>query len=376
MAATNDIKSLYFHIPFCRHLCNYCDFYKVKFDKTSNDLVQFQNYLENAWLQHESFLAENQFKMEGLDTLYFGGGTPSLWGKSGADFFKDYKREKFSLNQGYEFTMEADPAAWDEFSMTEWINTGVNRFSLGVQSFSEKFLKVLDRNHTKGDVIETLEYFSDSLDNYSVDFLIGIPNSVEYKRDVLLELEQILKFEPKHISLYILSTRKNYPLNQYLPTEDFVADEYLSIANFLKDKGFNHYEVSNFAKPGYESKHNLAYWNYHSVAGIGPSATGLITNDQLTKRYKWKVSSAEFQIENLSISEVLLEKIYLALRTNLGLDLKQILDMSSYEKILKLSKTWEDRGLATIEDDKVILNSNGFLILDTLMNEIFNKIDL
>jgi oxygen-independent coproporphyrinogen-3 oxidase len=310
-------------------------------------------------------MEEHGYSWGPLKTFYIGGGTPSLWGKEGKIFLENFlKDHKLVLDTECEFTLEVNPGAWTEESLMAWREFGANRFSLGVQTLNKTMITYLDRIHSIEQVHETLEYFHTHQLNFSMDFMLGLPFSKENNRDVIAELEEALKYNPSHFSVYILTVKDNYTHFANLPNEDWIAKEYLEVAEFLKSKGYAHYEVSNFALPGKESFHNLNYWKSKTVAALGPSATGFLSEDRV--RYKWKTNSAEFEIENLTEEEFRLERFYMALRSSEGIKLSDFSD-----KFKLLVNEWAKKQLATVQNDCVMLTSNGFLLLDSLMNDIF-----
>ncbi len=363
------IESLYLHFPFCAHLCNYCDFYKKVPQNKSQDFKNFHDYLQSAFNEHEKLMKENGYSWAPLKTLYIGGGTPSLWGMEGKEFLENFlKKNNLKLSAQCEFTMEVNPGAWEESILNEWEKIGVNRYSLGIQSLDAVMSKYLDRVHSINDVYDTLDFFQKKKVNFSVDFMLGLPYSSDQARDVIAELTKALKYSPSHFSVYILTVKDNYTHHKKLPNEEWIQREYLEVAEFLKSRNFNHYEVSNFALPNKESHHNLNYWRSATVAALGPSASGFFAEKKL--RYKWKTNSPTAEIENLSNSEFQLEKTYLALRSSIGLDLKSF--KSEFNDLNKLALGWRDNGYALINTDQILtLTSKGFLILDSLMNELF-----
>ncbi|MCO4792907.1 MAG: coproporphyrinogen III oxidase family protein [Bacteriovoracaceae bacterium] len=367
------IERLYIHFPFCRHLCNYCDFYK-KVSTDSKDFNEFHHYLESSTTVHNNFLKTKNSEIGDLSTLFIGGGTPSLWGETGADFLEKYfKKSGFGLKTNSEFTVEVNPGSWKEKDLLAWQSIGANRFSLGIQSYDQTFIKYLDRVHNFEDVVDTLGFFNDHQLNFSVDFMLGLPYSKEKKRDVIKELENVLMHNPSHISLYILTTKENYIHYNEIPSEDWIEDEYLKVSSFLKEKGFLHYEVSNFAKPGFESQHNLAYWNSESVAALGPSATGLINKEKV--RYKWKSQKPEIGIENLSDEEFKLEQFYMSLRTNEGVDISRFMNNEEINGLESLVSEWLSKGLIeTMKNHRLTLTSKGFLVMDSLLGQIFSRV--
>ena len=360
------IESLYIHFPFCKHLCNYCDFYKTIPQNFSQDLNNFHSLFEREWTIHEELLAKENAQFSSLKTLYIGGGTPSLWKEDGALFLRNFLREKhFNFASDYEFTLEVNPATWTDQGIQAWRETGVNRFSVGIQSFREDFIKLLDRVHDLSEVKKTLQFFSDKKVNFSADLMLGLPHSRELKRDVISELSQMLDYGPSHFSVYILTVKPQYKLYSHLPDEVYIEEEYLKVADFLAKHGFNHYEVSNYALVGKESLHNLQYWKGSSVAALGPSATGFINQEDKALRYKWKTSDSALEKEVLNQKELTFEKLYLSLRTNIGLEMSQLTDRNK-----SVVYKWIDRHLATQENDRVRLNSRGFLLLDSLILEL------
>lgn len=356
------VSSLYLHVPFCQHLCNYCDFYKKPLDSHRDQFLEYQDFLKNSVSQHEKFLLENNFSWAPLETVYLGGGTPSLWGKKGAEFFSK-ELSSAPLKDDAEFTMEVDPGTWTEEMLSAWQEVGLNRISVGTQSLNPEFLKILDRIHSLNDSLYFLKFLQKNNWNYSLDFLLGVPFSHEKKRDIKQELDLLLDHSPKHISLYILNARSKYPHIQHIPDDDYISEEYLFVSEYLRSLGFHHYEVSNFALPGFESKHNQKYWNGQSVAALGPTGTGyLAINDNKAIRYKWKVTKPEVEIEELGPTELTLEKTYLSLRTSLGLKITP--------ERYPLYLDWIEKNYATEDNGIIKLNSSGFLILDSLMKDL------
>lgn len=357
------VSSLYLHVPFCAHLCNYCDFYKRKLDPTQNQFEEFHQFLLSSLERHQRLLQEHGQEWGALETVYLGGGTPSLWGVIGAEFFQQHFLQK-GLTAHPEFTMEIDPGTWSPEMLLAWKNIGLNRISIGTQSLNPAFLKIMDRVHSLEESLSFLEVLQKENWNYSLDFLLGIPYSQEQKRDIKAELDLLLRYSPKHISLYILNARSKYPHIQHLPDDEYIREEYLFVSDYLKSKGFHHYEVSNFALPGYESRHNLKYWRGESVMALGPTGTGYfaLENEQAL-RYKWKVTQAEVELEELGRSELELEKTYLSLRISDGWQFP--------ERYRSLIQSWKQQGYGEEEAGTVKLTSLGFLMLDSLMDDLF-----
>ena len=367
----NSIESLYIHFPFCRHQCNYCDFYK-RVPASSEEVRHFERYLLESWSFHNTLLESKGYAWGKLETLYLGGGTPSLWGSAGAAFLQSFLNERgVLLEPGGEVTLEVNPGGWTEEGMRDWWGMGVNRCSLGIQSLKPFFLKVLDRIHSPEDVFESLEFFHRGGVDYSVDFMLGLPFSRGKKRDVIGELEEILNYQPQHISLYILTLKEGHSLFSRLADEDWVAGEYLDVAEYLGEHGYRHYEVSNFARPGRESRHNMKYWNSETVAALGPSATGFLAEKGL--RYKWKVARPAFETEFVSGDSGRMERFYSSLRLEEGPVLEDFFNPEEMIKVVPLIEDWCGSERGGVREGRVCLNSKGFLSMDGLMDQFFKQ---
>lgn len=360
------VSGLYLHVPFCQHLCNYCDFYKRKLDLSLPQFEDFHQFLERSSKVHSDFFTEHGAEWAPLDTVYLGGGTPSLWGKRGADFIQKVLPQ---IKPEAEFTMEVDPGTWTDELFFAWKSMGLNRISIGTQTLGTEFLKIMDRAHSLEESYLLLEKMQKEKWNFSLDFLLGIPFSREKKRDIKKELDSFLSFDPPHVSLYILNARSKYPLIQNLPDDEYIREEYLFVSDYLKSKGFHHYEVSNFALPGFESRHNQKYWQGESVAALGPTGTGLINlSSSRALRYKWKVSRPEIEIEHLGEEELRLEHIYLSLRTSRGWRPQELTP-----QLEQLFELWEQKGYGKWRGGKMTLSSLGFVMLDSLMDDLFRS---
>ena len=369
------INSLYLHFPFCKHLCNYCDFYKHKLTD-SEQIDEFEKFVEKHFNYHANFLKENAYALGKLKTFYIGGGTPSLWGSSGVDFLKQkIKLGQLELADDSEFTIEVDPDCWSEEEIMAWESIGVNRFSIGVQAYSENLLSVMDRTHKLKDVEKTIKYFHERGLNFSVDLMLGLPKSGS--RNLKEELDLILEYDPPHLSVYILKTRKNYPHNQDLPEDDRTREEYLFVSKYLRENGYDHYEVSNFAKPGYKSKHNLSYWQYNSVAAIGPNGTGLLVNEDQTLRYQWKSKTIGVEVEKIEGESLIIEKLFLGTRFQNDFDFDGLFEQTSdRNKLDELVIKWTELGYLVEGStrNKINLTPLGYLMNDSLLDDIFKEI--
>lgn len=362
------VSSLYLHVPFCRHLCNYCDFYKLKFDETGSQFESFHQFLRASWERHEKLLEDQGMSWAPLETIYLGGGTPSLWGAMGADVFREVFLQRLETSF-LEFTMEVDPGTWNREMIGAWKKLGLNRISIGTQTLDPRFLKIMDRVHSLDESRELLRFCQQENPNFSLDFLLGIPDSEVLRRDIRAELDELLSYSPTHVSLYILNARSKYPLIERLPTDEYIREEYLLVSDYLRGKGFHHYEVSNFALPGFESRHNLRYWQGNSVAAFGPTGTGYFSRGPSSAfRYAWKVMAPEVQPEELGEKEISLERIYLGLRTSSGWTPEH-----PGSALIKVFSRWEKAQYGHWDGKTMTLSALGFVMLDSLMDELFSR---
>lgn len=258
---------LYIHVPFCLRKCPYCDFYSMSIDK---ELIT--SYTARICQEIKSWSESTNAK---ADTLYLGGGTPSLLGISNIDSIISTAKKYFDLHDS-EITIELNPTLNSTFNFKDLLKAGVNRISFGVQSFCDDELKTLGRTHDSKHAQRSIALAQDAgCDNISIDLMIATPGQT------LSSLERSLniftKLNVQHISAYILKIEQNTKFfdlkdSLALPSEDTVEKMYLHMCSFLAEKKFPQYEISNFAHPGYESQHNLKYWKCKEYLGLGPSA--------------------------------------------------------------------------------------------------------
>ncbi len=261
---------LYIHIPFCHAKCAYCDFYSQS--GAGDELMQ--RYVDSLLLQMEDYSAAA--KGYTVDTVFIGGGTPTaLPIKAMSDLLSGIARN-FNLKKDAEFTMEANPATVSPAALSKYRKLGVNRLSIGLQSANADELSALSRIHTREDFEASYKAARRAgFDNISVDLMYGIP--LQTADSFSRTLDYVTALEPEHISVYGLKIEEGTPFARVrdtliLPDEDTEADMYLDCIRYLTVKGFRHYEISNFARPGYECRHNLKYWNCDEYLGLGCAA--------------------------------------------------------------------------------------------------------
>ena len=317
---------LYLHIPFCRKICAYCDFAKTgRFNEeiSSRYFSSLKTSLE-FWLS----TLEKPFQVK---TVFLGGGTPSLFSGEYFPLFETFSKH---LSSNPEITMEINPEDIIACSLSLWKKLGINRLSIGVQSFSNRNLKFLDRTHTKDLLEEKLNLAQLYFNNISLDFIYGYPK--ESLKDLESNLDLALEFKAHHLSFYQLTYEKNTPfytkLKRGLHKElDDISFEtrYEIIRSTLSRNDYDHYEVSNFAKGGYKSQHNGRYWRQNEVLALGLGAHSLLFKNNEAWRFVYNRQLSKFSVFSYSVSvdkkeDLLLAYICAGLRTERGLDLEEI----------------------------------------------------
>ncbi len=359
----SDVTGLYIHFPFCIKKCNYCDFHSKSLSEGRLDQLHldYQKQLEMVNALHE----ENRIKFGKLDTIYIGGGTPALWGREGRRFLAQFLKQ-FQWDENTEFTIEVNPKSTTIDEIHEWCDIGVNRFSVGVQSLDDTLLHYLDRVHSADEAKDLLRQMGRSGINFSADLMMGLPFSSN--RDLIAEAAQLVDLGANHISSYILTVGDNYVHHKSLPSEEQIEQEFLGLSDFMAIQGYEHYEVSNFARKGFRSKHNLKYWNSDSVGAIGPSASGLIALKERHLRYKWELSKCQYSLESVEGEDLKLERFYMAFRSAIGIPLS----FFEGEEGMSLIRKWKHEGLVRQYLGRVAATPRGFLLLDSMIDQLFN----
>lgn len=273
--------SLYIHFPYCLYKCHYCDFnsYAVK------DVSALQKPYVRS-LVEELQLAKGLFRLEKFETIFLGGGTPSLFEAGALETLLYEIDREVGIDAGAEITLEANPKTLQGSRIEDYRSIGIKRFSVGIQSFQDRFLAPLGRLHDAEEAIQTLELLDARAPNYNFDLMFGFPQ--QSLEDLRRDLSIAARFQPKHLSYYGLTLEPGTILAEHqrqgkihLPEEDLQAAMYEEgIAHFEK-AGYALYEISNLSKPGYESRHNLAYWRYRSYLGLGAGAVSFLSADRL-----------------------------------------------------------------------------------------------
>ena len=365
---------IYIHIPFCTKKCPYCDFYSVKpghkYENGENLIDNFTEALCKE-IQNKSKIFKNS-----VDTIYFGGGTPSLAGIKNINKILNAVYKFFNVLNP-EVTIELNPSCHKSLNFLELKETGINRLSIGMQSINGNELLNLGRAHTPFDVNKALFNAKNAgFENISLDVMIATPNQKE--KDLLNTLEFCSKNSVSHISVYILKIEKTtrfFKIKNFLslPNEESTADLYLAADKFLTSKGYKHYEISNFCKNGMESKHNLKYWNSDEYLGFGPSAHSFINGE----RFFYPRDIKKF----IEKPHIILDgegggrEEYCMLRLRLFEGLKE----SEYKKrfgeyipsvFYKRAQKYVNCGLVNISKEGIALTAKGFLLSNLLIPRI------
>ena len=361
------VRHLYLHVPFCLRRCSYCDFAVQPTRRPPTD----------EWLEAVSTelrLLKPAVQLE-LETVYVGGGTPSLLGPGAMGTL----RERIGFAENVEWTAEANPENLTRDLAEDWRAAGINRISIGIQTFHAPALKWMGRLHGPDGAVAAVQAARGSgIDNINVDLIFALPEHLG--RDWRADLERALALEPQHVSLYGLSAESGAALGRWvhegravLPPEDSYADQYLLAAELLTAAGYRHYEVSNFARPGFESKHNAAYWTGAAYLGLGPSAHSLLPPERFWNVRNWSDYLAAVRAGRLAREEServegetdLLERIWLGLRTDDGAVLPKA---TPRQQTLLLQ--WQDAGWARVANGRIRLTPSGWLLLDRLAVEL------
>lgn len=369
----NKPLGLYLHIPFCQKKCAYCDFYSAFAGEE-----QLNGYTKGLISQIKNW--GGRLCRPLVDTVYFGGGTPSLLGERIIPVMQAVK-ESFCVADGGEITLEINPAGNSEKVLSAAKKAGVNRLSVGAQSGNDEMLSALGRTHSAQDTLSTVKAARElGYNNISLDLMIGLPGSdlTTLKAD----LDFVLSAKPDHISAYILKLEENTlfykrrdTLN--LPDEDETAEQYLYMCRYLEEKGFSHYEISNFAREGKEGKHNLKYWHCNEYLGIGPSAHSFLEGE----RFYYPRDSRSFLRGESPVSDGKgggeEEYIMLALRLKEGLCFKEYRERFCKDlpdSIKKAALPLKKAVLLNINDESISLTDRGMLLSNSIITNLLENL--
>ncbi len=383
--------SLYFHVPFCHSKCLYCDFY------SGGERIADWPRLIDAFL-NEMRLRSDEWKGHQITSIYIGGGTPSIIPDS---VFSEFAYRLMSLldsqssfSEKFEFTIESNPEDITLEKVRTWKNSGVNRVSIGVQTFNDGLLKFIGRRHTGHEAEQALRLLIDEIGNVSADLIFGLPGQSE--ADLMADLEKMKEIHPQHISVYSLMYEEGTALTflrnkgKIEPISEEITDKmFTDIIGFLKGCGYEQYEISNYSLDGFRSKHNYGYWIGRPYIGIGPSAHSFDgfkirkSNPADIKGYlseyapiKQENSTSIYQIakEELTVEERMEERIMLGLRLRQGLSLKlfeEEFGESNFKNLLKnAQKALEEGNLELTQDKFLKVSEKGIMITDSIIIDL------
>ena len=382
------MSGIYIHIPFCKQACHYCDFHFSTSMKKKNEMV--------LALAKEIRMRKKEFENETIETIYFGGGTPSILQISDLRFLIDEVYKNFTVAENPEITLEANPDDLSRERIIELSKSPINRLSIGIQSFFEDDLTMMNRAHNSAEAKKCLEEATKYFDNISLDLIYGIPDSSQNGGEAKQmsnekwkqNIETALSFGIPHISSYALTVEPKTALNKLIQTgkiakpKDEVAEAHFQIlVEMLEKKGFIHYELSNFGKENYFSKNNSAYWLGKKYIGIGPSAHSY---DGISR--SWNISNNTIylnsleenklpnEIEILSKTDRYNEYIMTGLRTIWGVSLNRIeneFGTTYLEYLTNHAQKFLDDNLLSIEENVLKATKKGKFLTDGMASDLF-----
>ncbi len=371
---------IYLHIPFCKQKCSYCNFHFSTSFSLKDEML--------SAIKKEIQLRHNELENKTLKSLYFGGGTPSVLSVDEIKSLIDEIQKYFSFDENVEITLESNPDDLNKNFLEELSKTEINRLSIGTQSFYDEDLKLMNRAHNASEAESSIKRAQDfGLVNISIDLIYGSPTSnFEIWKD---NLNKTIELQVPHVSSYALTVEPKTALEKWIengkirsPEETEQNQEFYYMKDFLKDNGFDHYEISNFGKPGFHSKHNSAYWKSEPYLGIGPSAHSY--NGHLER--SWNIANNPIYIKNLNQNilpkekEILTEKdifnemIMIGLRTIWGVDLNRINQNFSSEVIDYLNQETKSKiesGILEIENNYLKIPEKHWFLADGIASDLF-----
>jgi oxygen-independent coproporphyrinogen-3 oxidase len=373
------MAGIYIHIPFCKQACHYCDFHFSTSLKHKDDLLQC--------IHQEIKLQKSYLENQTVETIYFGGGTPSLLSASEVDRIIDIVHQNFEVSKQPEITLESNPDDLGIEKLKEFKNTNINRLSIGVQSFFDEDLKWMNRAHKANEAESSIKRAQDyGLENITIDLIYGYPLLSDEKWET--NINKTIEFDIPHISSYSMTVEPQTALASFINKGKQIAmDETQSAAQFqiliqeLTQNGFEHYEISNFAKPGKYSKHNTNYWRGVHYLGIGPSAhsfNGKSRQWNIANNAKYiqelETKKIPFTLEVLTLENKFNEYVMTSLRTQWGIDLEKIkidYGLDYKNKLLAFADEHINDNLLAFADEKLKLTLKGKLFADKIAADLF-----
>lgn len=368
------MAGIYIHIPFCRQACHYCNFHFATSLHYKNELI--------AALLKEIEWRKDYLENEPVETIYFGGGTPSLLNTEDLILMLEKIKKVFAVTADAEITLEANPDDITEEKLIGWKEAGINRLSIGIQSFFDEDLQWMNRAHTAKQAIDNLELAKKHFENITIDLIYGTPGltNEKWKQNA----GTAISLNIPHLSCYALTVEPKTPLDKMIrqhETENInpekQSEQFLLLMQWMEEAGYEHYEISNFAKPGWRSRHNSSYWEGKNYLGIGPSAHSFNGTER-----QWNISNNNIYIEStdrgivsfekevLTAVQKLNEYIMTSLRTMEGLKFERF-DEVAAGKLKAASRKFSDSGLIKLENNSLRLTPQGKLLADGIAAELF-----
>lgn len=358
---------LYIHIPFCKSKCPYCDFFSVK--QSDEEMDRYVQSVINSFKEYS-----NDDII--LDTIYFGGGTPSVLGTVRLAKILGAIKDNFTVDENAEVTMEVNPTSTDRLDFAKLKELGLNRLSVGMQSAIEREMKLLGRTHTRDDVIITVRNAQKcGISNVSLDLIIGVP--AQTKASLKESMDFCATLGVKHISAYILKIEKGTKFYEIqdsldLPNEDIQAEQYMFVSRYLERLGYKQYEISNYSLEGYESQHNNKYWRCMEYIGIGPSAHSFYNGE----RFYYGRSFEDFY-RGIKIPDgkggTEEEFIMLNLRLKRGLifsEFEEKYGNKMPDRFFKKAELFCKAGYMKVDKEKASLTTEGYLVSNAIISEL------
>ena len=373
------MAGIYVHIPFCSQACHYCDFH-------FSTSLKYKQRIINA-INKELIMQKHYLESQLIQTIYFGGGTPSLIGSMSLELILETIHHNYKLMQNTEITIEANPEDINQETILSWSTMGFNRVSLGVQSFRDQDLKYMNRIHNSIQARRAIRLLQESaINNLNVDLIYGYPELDNFAWES--NLDTVISLKVPHLSCYCMTIEPKTPLYDFIKKGKHKKlnsgqgnEQFLIARKKLISSGYEHYEISNFAKPGYASLHNNNYWNKTHYLGVGPSAHSfngisrqwnIKNNHVYCKKIEDKDSYYEFEI--LSNKNQINEYILTQIRTSVGMDIKYFknnmddIDFVNFK--IEISKL-EAEKLLKINGSSIVLTELGMLISDSISENLF-----
>ena len=379
------MAGIYFHIPFCKQACHYCNFHFSTSTHLRKEMIEAIH--KEIRLLNEKENKVTNLNNEIIETIYFGGGTPSILEVEEIKNLIKAVYKNYTTADAIEITLEANPDDITFEKLSGWKDAGINRLSLGIQSLDDDELKWMNRAHNAEQALQSIQLIKESgIHNFSIDLIYGSP--ISKNKSWKAEMEKIIDLDAPHVACYALTVETGTALQKMISlkkkenvSNELQGEQFEFLMGLMENKGYDHYEISNFSKPGFRSKHNSSYWKGIHYLGIGPSAHSFdgekrrwnISNNQL---YITSINNnlLPFEEEILSEKDKYNEKIMISLRTSEGLVLNEIEKLFGKEMRQQLesgSKKYIDEGKAVLINEKLILTKAGKLFADAIASDLF-----